>query len=305
MATIETAAPSTGRRTLHRHRSGRTRGMLVFALPSMVWYLAFTIGPLIAMFVIAFYDWRGLASRPEWTGLANFERMFSDPRVLNATGVTLVHLVFSLPITIVGAFMVGYFLNLKLPGHRILRVVMFIPALISISALGMMFIAVLGPVGLVNGILQNLGIGATAWLADSSTALACVIGISIWSGVGFNAILFSARLSSIEEDVFAAADLDGAGHWRKMWSIAFPIALDYVGVLTMLQYLWTLFGTAGLILVLTQGGPGTSTETLSWLVFRFGYQDSQVGYSQALGLLLCILGVLGLLLIRRVLRARY
>ena len=71
------------------------------------------------------------------------------------------------------------------------------------------------------------------------------------------------------------------------------------------KYLWTLFGSAGLILILTQGGPGRATETLSWLVFRFGYNDSQVGYSQTIGILLFVLGVIGLLLIRRVFRARY
>jgi multiple sugar transport system permease protein len=90
-----------------------------------------------------------------------------------------------------------------------------------------------------------------------------------------------------------------------MWGISFPIILDYFGVLTMLQFLWTFFGTAGLILILTQGGPGHSTETLSWLVFRFGYNDSEVGYSQAVGILLFVVGVLGLLIIRRFLRARY
>ena len=84
-----------------------------------------------------------------------------------------------------------------------------------------------------------------------------------------------------------------------------PIALDYFGVLTMLQYLWTLFGSAGLVLILTQGGPGKATATLSWLVFRFGFRQSQVGYSQAIGIVLFVLGIVGLVIIRRVFRARY
>jgi multiple sugar transport system permease protein len=182
---------------------------------------------------------------------------------------------------------------------------MFIPALISISSLGMMFIAVLGPVGVVNGILKSFGNTGVAWLADPATAMPALIAITIWSGTGFNAILFAARLSAVDEEIYAAADLDGAGHWAKMWRIAFPITLDYFGVLTMLQYLWTLFGSAGLILILTQGGPGTATSTLSWLVYKFGYTNSEVGYSQAIGIVLFVLGVAGLLVIRRVLRARF
>jgi multiple sugar transport system permease protein len=293
--------------TSRRRRPRAERGLLLFALPSTIWYLIFTIGPLIAMFYIAFLDWGGIASKPTWAGWANFERMFSDPRIANAAWNTAIHLFATLPVMMLVSFMIGYFLNLRLPGHRILRVIMFIPALISISSLGMMFIAVLGPVGMVNGVLAAIGMpdAAKAWLADPTTAMLCLIIVTIWSGTGFNAILFAARLSAIDQEIYNAADLDGAGHWQKMWGISFPIALDYFGVLTMLQFLWTFFGTAGLILILTQGGPGRSTETLSWLVFRFGYADSEVGYSQAVGILLFVVGVLGLLIIRRFLRARY
>ncbi|MEQ1769887.1 MAG: sugar ABC transporter permease [Devosia sp.] len=283
----------------------RDRGLLWFAAPSLLWYLLFTVGPLFAMFYIAFLDWKGIASTPKWAGWNNITKMLHDPRVGNAAVNTVIHLGATLPLMMVISFMLGYFLNLKLPGHRVLRVIMFIPALISVSSLGMLFIAVLGPVGLINAIFNTFGSTGSAWLANAATAMPALIFITIWSGTGFNGVLFSARLSAIDADIFAAADLDGAGHWQKMWNVALPIAMDYFGVLTMLQFLWTLFGSAGLILILTQGGPGDATETLSWLVFRFGYSDSRVGYSQALGILLFVAGIAGLLIIRRVLRARY
>jgi multiple sugar transport system permease protein len=287
-------------------RSLRDRGVILFAAPSLIWYAIFTVGPLFAMFYIAFLDWRGLASQPTWAGLTNFERMFHDPRVSTAFVNTFVHLLCTLPAMMVGSFMIGYFLSLRLPGHRLLRVIMFIPALISVSALGMLFVAVLGPVGMVNSVLTQLGLAdlTTAWLADAQTAMACLILISIWSGMGFNSVLFAARLSSIDEEIYNAAELDGANHWQKMWRVAFPMSEDYFGVITMLQYLWTLFGTAGLILILTNGGPGQATSTLSWLVYKFGYEASRVGYSQAIGVLLFVLGVVGLVIIRRVFRSR-
>ena len=281
------------------------RGLLWLAAPSAAWYLLFTIGPLVAMFYIAFLDWKGIASKPGWAGWNNIVRMFSDARVGNAIVNTAIHLLATLPAMMILSFMLGYFLNLKLPGHRVLRVIMFIPALISISSLGMMFIAVLGPIGLVNGVFNAFGDPGTAWLANSATAMPMLILITIWSGTGFNAVLFAARLSAVDADIYAAADLDGANHWQRMWLVALPIAMDYFGVLTMLQYLWTLFGSAGLILILTQGGPGSATETLSWLVFRFGYSDSRVGYSQALGILLFVGGIVGLIVLRRLLRERY
>ncbi len=295
--------------TTRKRRSGlaQDRGLILLAVPSMVWYAIWTIGPLAAMFYIALLEWKGFNAKPEFTGLANFERIFRDSQMADAFINTGIHLLATLPVMMIGSFMLGYFLSLRLPGHRIFRVIMFIPALISLSALGMLFLAVLGPVGMVNSTLDLLGLHdqTTAWLQDPATALPAIILITIWSGTGFNSILFAARLAAIDQDIYAAADLDGANDWTKMWRIAFPIAQDYFGVLTMLQYLWTVFGSAGLILILTRGGPGNATVTLSWLVYRWGGQGTDVGYSQAIGIILFVLGIGGLLIIRRLLRARY
>ena len=109
--------------------------------------MVFTIGPLLAMFYIAFLDWKGLASQPEWTGLATSGCCSAIRASRSRRRNTFIHLLFTLPVMMVGSFMIGYFLNLRLPGYRLLLVIMFIPALISISALGTMFVAVLGPVG--------------------------------------------------------------------------------------------------------------------------------------------------------------
>ncbi|SNT56077.1 multiple sugar transport system permease protein [Asanoa hainanensis] len=285
----------------------RDRGLIVFALPSVIWYLVFTIGPLAAMFIVAFMDWAGLAAPAKLNGTENVSRLLDDDRVLTALKNTGVHLAVSLPVIMVGAFMLGYFLNLKLPGHRVLRVIMFVPALISLSAMGMLFVAVLGPTGLVNSALEQVGLGehATAWLADPTWAMPSLILVTIWSGLGFTGILFAARLSAIDDEIYAAAELDGANHWQKMWRVAYPICRDYFGVLTMLQYLWTLFGSAGMVLLLTRGGPGEATSTLAWLVYRFGFRSPEVGYSQTIGLVLFVLGIVGLVIIRRVFRARY
>src|SRR5690242_7976326 len=206
----ETPAP---RRSVGRNRD---RGIIVLALPSLVWYLFFTLGPLIAMFVIAFTDWRGLNVPAHFNGLANVRKLLADDRVATALWNTTIHMVVSLPVIMVGSFMLGYFLNLKLPGHRILRVIMFIPALISLSSLSMLFVAVLGPEGLINSALDEVGLHSfvTTWLADPNWALPSLIGVTIWSGLGFTSILFAARLSAIDGEIYAAAELDGASQWK-------------------------------------------------------------------------------------------
>jgi len=203
--------------------------------------------------------------------------------------------------------MVGYYLTLKPRGHRVLRVILFTPGLISISATAMVFYAALGPQGLVNGVLDAIGLeGITRpWLASTQTALLSIIAIGLWQGIGFTAVLFAARLESINRDLFEAAKLDGASEWRIMWRIAFPVSLDFVGTLTMLQFLWTLFSSAGLILLLTRGGPGLSTTTLSLLIYQKAFFENDLGYSQAVGVFLFLFGLIGMLVIRATIKARY
>lgn len=284
---------------------GATRGLSLFSIPALGWFVFFTIGPLIAMVYISFLNWRSLIGVSSWTGTSNYEKVFTSNVFYAALINTTIQLAFMIPIMIPLAFMVGYYLTLKRRGHRVLRVIMFTPGLISISATAMVFYAALGPTGLLNALLDIIGLEGTPWLASQETALASVIGIGIWQGVGYTAVLFAARLESIPKELFEAAKLDGASEWKIMWRIAFPVSLDFVGTLTMLQFLWTLFASAGLILLLTRGGPGFSTTTLSLLIYQKAFFENDLGYSQAVGVILFFIGLAGMLLIRGSIKARY
>ncbi|GGF20831.1 carbohydrate ABC transporter permease [Subtercola lobariae] len=282
-------------------------GLLGLSMPAIVWYIIFTIGPLFAMFYIALLSWSSLIAPSTFVGFKNFGTVFHDPVFWQATRNSIVQIAIVLPIMLPLAFMLGYYVSLKPRGHRVLRVILFTPALISLAAKSIIFLSIFAPTGLLNGFLDNVGLGAlsTPWLASQSTALGTVMAVDLWSGIGFTAILFSARLSSIPAEVFEASELDGAGHWRRMWGIAYPICRDYFGVLLMLQFIWVLFGSAGSILLLTNGGPGSSSTTLSFLVYDKAFTQSQIGYSQAVGVILFAVGIVGMIAIRRVFRAKY
>ncbi|EPD63761.1 MULTISPECIES: carbohydrate ABC transporter permease [Streptomyces] len=292
-------------------RSAPTRaprqGGTVLAVPALVWYLVFMVGPLLAIFVIAALHWPGMLQPVSFAGLGNVRTVWDDPMFWDAVRNTAVQLAVALPVMIVCSYMLGYYVAQRPPGHRLLRYLLFIPGLISTPAKAMVFYAALSPDGLVNGALQSVGLGSLtdAWLASPSTALACLIALDIWSGIGFTAVLFAARLNSVPDELGEAAQLDGAGHWRTMWRVHFPVIRDYVGVVTMLQFLWTLFGSAQNVLLLTQGGPGTSSTTLSFLVYQKAFIAADLGYSQTVGVFLFLVGLVGLLAIRRVFRQTY
>lgn len=284
----------------------RTEKSIVFAIPALILYASFMIGPLAAMFYISTLKWTFILAQPHYSGLANYQHMFASDAFWTALRNTALLVATLIPIMIPLAFMVGYYLSLKPRGHRILRVLMFTPGLISMSATAMVFFAVLTPPGLLNGTLHNLGLSHenTAWLGNTRTALASIWFINLWQGVGYTAVLITARLESIPREIFEAARLDGASNWNRMWRISWPIILDYIGTVTMLQFLWTIFGGAGLIILLTGGGPGYATTTLGVLVYGKAFAENQLGYSQAAGVSLFVFGLLGMLLIRRFIRAK-
>lgn len=288
-------------------RGPRRQGGTILAVPALVWYLVFMIGPLVAIFVVAALRWPGMLQPVSFAGLGNVRTVLADPVFWDAVRNTAVQLVVALPIMIGCAYMLGYYVAQRPPGHRIIRYLLFVPGLISTPAKAMVFYAALSPDGLVNGALKSAGLGSLtdAWLASPSTALACLIALDVWSGIGFTAVLFAARLGSVPDELGEAAQLDGAGHWRTMWRIHWPVIRDYTGVVTMLQFLWTLFGSAQHVLLLTQGGPGTSSTTLSFLVYQKAFIAADLGYSQTVGVLLFLVGLAGLLAIRRAFRQTY
>ncbi|MFE9884063.1 carbohydrate ABC transporter permease [Streptomyces scopuliridis] len=296
------AGPGPGQRK--RQRGPRTT---ILALPALAWYLIFMVGPMAAIFVIAAMNWPGMLQPVSFAGLDNFRTVLDDPVFWQAVRNTAVQLAIALPVMIVCAYMLGYYVAQRPPGHRVIRYLLFVPGLISTPAKAMVFYAALSPDGLLNGALQAVGLGSLtdAWLANSTTALLCLIALDIWAGVGFTAVLFAARLDSVPDELGEAAQLDGAGHWRTMWRIHFPVIKDYVGVVTMLQFLWTLFGSAQQVLLLTQGGPANSSTTLSFLVYQKAFIETDLGYSQAIGVALFLVGLVGLLSIRRTFRQTY
>ncbi|MCA0294246.1 MAG: sugar ABC transporter permease [Actinobacteria bacterium] len=285
----------------------RDLGFATMTVPALVSFFFFTIGPLIAVFYVSFTDWQGILSRPKLVGWKNYAKVFSDPTFWGAGQVTAIQVLVLVPVLTVLSFMLGYFVSLKPRFGGLLKVILFIPALISLPVKSMFFIAILAPTGILNGLLTSVGLGdwTTAWLANPQTALAWVILVDLWQGIGFNAVLFSARLGAIDPETFAAAELDGAGHWQRMWLIAYPISKSYFGVMAMLQFLWTLFGSAATILLLTNGGPDRATTTWSFLLYYKAFLSYQIGYSQAVGVVLIAVGLAGMAVILRLFRQDY
>jgi multiple sugar transport system permease protein len=275
---------------------------LLLAAPALLWFLALMGWPLLNMFYISATRWDGLALPQKFVFIDNFIRFFRDPTIAIALRNTGIHLLVGIPGVVPFAFMLGFFLSLRKPGYRIFRTIFFSPSMISVAALAMIFLGLYRPDGMLTSFLNTLGLSSwnRVWLANQSTALGAIIAIDIWSGIGFYSVLFFAALANIPEELYEAARLDGAGYWTIMWRIAFPLMLDFFGVIVILQFLYILSGAAQNVILLTQGGPGTATTTLGFYLYNQAFIVQRLGYSQAIAVLIFFIGIAAILIIRRI-----
>lgn len=283
------------------------RSFLSLSAPAMLWFAVFMIIPLFFMIAISFYDWRGITSEATFAGFKNYARLMGDQRVYQGFMNTFSQMVVSFPIVFGVAFVLAFFLSQRPPGYRIFRVLFFTPAMLSAPAMAMMFAGIYLPQGVINSILTSVGLESLTrvWLADLDTVRWALIGIYLWGAIGFNTIMLFASLSSVPAELYEMARLDGASYWKRMWGIAFPLNLDFLGILLMLEFLFLLLGFAQVVILLTGGGPGNASVTLGYLLFEKAFRTRQLGYSQAIGVLILVIGMVGSVLIRKFTRRSY
>jgi len=284
-----------------------TLAFVLFVAPAVLWFGFFMLRPLISVFTISLTDWTRLVRPGEFVGFENFQRFFEDPRFAQAFKNTLIHLAISLPGVIASAFFLGFYLSRRYRGATFFRAVFFLPLVISVAAIAMIFRGLLAPTGIVNSMLDIVGLGAWAqpWVGQRSTALLSVISIDFWAGVGLYAVLISVALIAVPDELYEAAEIDGASEWRQMRSIAFPYIKGFVGVVAMLHFLWILTGSAQNVLLLTGGGPTDSSLTLGYYLYERAFLASTIAYSAAIGVLLIAIGVVGVVIIRTTFRRRF
>jgi multiple sugar transport system permease protein len=302
LAPAEKGKPLNGENYFKRKKARNRRDFLLLAAPALLWFTALMGWPLLNMFYISLLRWNGSILRPHtFVWFDNYKLLFTDPRFWAAMKLSLLQVGIGVPGVMFPAFALGFFLSQRKPGYRILRIIFFSPSLISISVLSLMFWGIYLPEGLLNGMLKFIGLSSLthAWLAESGTVMGALIALDIWGGIGYNAVLFFAVLSNLSKDLIEAAQLDGAGPWTIMWKIAFPLTLDYFGILATFQLLWSLTWSGQNILLLTKGGPGVSSTTLSYLMYELGFVQYKIGTSQMVAAVLFVLGMLAVLAIRR------
>lgn len=259
-------------------------------IPAAAVYVFVVVWPSIQGAGFAFTDWNGLNPVKNFIGIANFQKLVSDPQALNAISHTLI---IALTITIVQnavGLLLALGVNAKIKSRNVLRVLLFAPAVITPVATGYLWKNLLGPDGAFNQVLGAIGLGSLkrAWLGEQNAAIWCICLIIVWEFAGYSMVIFLANLQGISAEVIEASQVDGAGPIRRFWSIIRPelapsitinLMLSIIGGLKIFDQVW----------VTTGGGPGTSTETMSTFLYKNAFQFGDFAYGIAIAVVLTVL----------------
>ncbi len=286
-AVLEAGPPEGNRRASPRRaRTSQWAGWL-FVLPGLIGLLLFVVAPVVASFVLGFFDY-SLLGGGEFTGVANFAALIRDPAFLNSVVVTTVFVVVYTPLNMALSLGMALWLRTRLGGKKWLRVIFLIPALSPTVANAVVFRLLFQQDGAVNESLRSIGLPGAPWLSDGGWALAAIIIVSLWQSFGYNMIVLGAGLDGINQDVVDASRIDGAGPWRRFRSITLPLlspALFFTTILTVIGA-WQVFIQA---YVITGGGPGDSTTTIVMYLYRTGFTYDELGYASTIAAALFVI----------------
>lgn len=278
------ASPSSASRL----RASQRRAGIAFALPVIVLELLLLAAPLAQAVYYSFTRWDGITA--SWIGPANYLRLFSDPTFWRVIENNLL-LLASVPLAILIPLLVAYLLNEHVPGWRFFRSAYFLPTAISWVVIGMVSLRVFAAEGLLNHVLDAVGLGFlhTDMLAGELSAMGAVAITFIWSVFGTNTIIFITGMATLDRDVYEAARVDGAGAFTTFVKITVPMLMRFIQFAFILTLITAFTALFSLIFVMTGGGPGYGTTTLEFYVYQQGFQVGVFGYAAAIGIVLFVI----------------
>lgn len=266
----------------------------LFILPIFLLFLIFIVYPIIYNFIISRYDWNGVSLTKTMVGWANFSATLNDPifwKIMrNFLWIAIVTVVVQ---ALFGMCYASFFIN-HIRGSSLYRILFYMPAVVTPTIIGHVFSRFFeANLGTLNTLLRGIGLGSLTqtWLADPNLALGCVIFVNIWQWTGYSMLLYYASMLNISDDLYEAAEIDGAGKVNQFIRITLPL-------LRSTHFSVFILGTLGalkcydIVYVLTDGGPNHATETFSTYIQMFAFQTFKQGRASALVVLMFIIAMI-------------
>jgi len=275
----------TGRSSDRSLQSKDTLAGYLFILPSYLGFAVFVLFPVVFSLILSFTDWNFISGidTMKFIGLKNYVRLMSDEWFIDSAINTLIYAFTTVPIGLGIALVLASVVNRYIFFANITKMLMFLPYISSVVAVSVVWMVMLHPsYGPVNSFLMSLGVeNPPRWFVDMDWALPSIIAMSIWRQLGYMVLVYVAALKAIPDELYEAAEIDGASAAQKFFKVTIPMvspATFFLLVMGMIQS----FRVFDEISVITQGGPGTSTTVLAYYMYRAAFEYYEMGYASAI-----------------------
>lgn len=288
----------TGSNRPERKQFGPIAGILsfrwvLFAFILIIWFVYY---PIIDNFVVSTNNQDIFTGETAFIGLDNYRRLGSDPVVWTAIVNNTLYAVISVIFQVFGAFVLAAVIEGldREEWRRFWRAIYFVPSAISITVTGLLFYFIYQPdIGLLDSALTQIGLGdwSRAWLGEEGTAIYAIIAMSQWQGFGYSTLLFAIAIQKIPRELYDAAIMDGAGTWRRLWSITFPLTREMTGLMVIIT-ITGAFQIFNEVMVMTGGGPNNSSQVLGTWLYQQGFIENDFGYGAAIASVIFVITLL-------------
>jgi len=281
-----------------KYFTNNSKAAYLFLAPAISAIFVFFFLPVLAAFIISFTDFDiytlGDWSTLRFVGLNNYVKLIDDPLFWQALQNTFYYVVAAAPLSIAISLSAALLLNSKLIKYKgIFRLGYFMPVVTTLVAVAIVWRFIYHPkFGILNYILSFVGINPIDWLGDPAWAMPSIILMSVWKNFGYNMIIFIAGLQNIPEELYEAADIEGANGWQKIKSITLPMLAPttlFVTLITTIGF-FQIFAEP---YVMTQGGPLNKTLTIVQYMYQEGFRWWNMGYSASIAFVLFIIIFIG------------
>lgn len=262
----------------------------LFVLPTSLLYLTFVIAPVIVTTILAFAYYDPMMGS-HWVGFDNFTRFFTDRRSLQILWNTLRFALFAVTFNVSVGLILALALNRAMPGWLtyFFRLAFFLPVIIAAAFVSIVWTYFYGDdLGVINYYFRLVGLPGVHWLTDARQAMTSIIIMDVWKNTGFFMIIFIAALQGVPKNIIEAAVMDGTPAWRQF----FRITLPYISPVVFFCIVYASIGALQVfesIVILTQGGPGDATRSLSIQIVEEGFGSFQIGYAASISVVMTVI----------------
>ena len=260
----------------------------LFLLPACAVLIVFFFIPFFQTIGLSFLDYSDSLYNPSFVGLENYTKLFKEPIFYKVMFNTFLYLIIAVPFLVIFPLFIAILINQKIRGVNLYKILIYFPVIVSIVVAAIAFKWIYSWQGILNYVLSIFHIAPQGWLTDPRLSLFSVAIVTIWKGIGYYMMIYLSALMSVPQDLYEAADIDGAGFFKKHLTVTVPHIMPMIALVSTISTISAMKVFAE-IYVMTKGGPLNSSKTIVYYIYERAFENLDLGYASAMAVILLII----------------